>query len=79
MVDYENQDENCEGCEGDEIAEGLIEGLSVGDVDRGWTGWDSDGDETILSFGNRGDWQSIERNAPGWVVAEVEDEVCGDG
>ena len=47
LVDYEIQDEKREGCEGDEIAEGLIGCLQRGDVDRGWAGGDWEGDETI--------------------------------
>ena len=53
--------------------------LGVGDVDGGGAGGDGEGDEAVVSLEVIGDESSVERDAPGGIVAEIEDEVFGCG
>ena len=51
--------------------------MGVADVDGGGAGGDGEGDEVIVSLEVIGDWSSVALDAPGGVVAEIEDEVVG--
>lgn len=75
----EGDEESGEGQEGDGVAEDLVWGAGVGDCDEGGTGGDGDGDEAVVALVARGDEGTVVGDAPGGVVAEVEDEVFGDG
>jgi hypothetical protein len=68
------QKEGEEGDGGDGIADGLVRGAGVGNVDAIGAGGDRDGEQTVLALVAGGDECSVEMNLPGGVVAEVENE-----
>jgi len=75
----EEEEKKREGCEGEDVSQGLVEGLGMVDVDGGGAGREVEGDEAVVSLEAIGDRGSVELDAPGGVVAEIEDEIFGFG
>src|ERR1017187_4503362 len=75
--DSDNQggEKDREGEQADGVAERLVAGAGVADVDGGGAGGDGDGDQAVRP-GRAGEIEcAVEGDAPGGVVAQVEDEV----
>ena len=53
--------------------------MGVVDRDEGVAAWDRERDEAVVALIACGDGGAIEGDVPGWVVAEVEDEVFRGG
>ena len=70
--DYQEEDDG-EDC--DDVAEGLVGGLSVGDVDVGGACGHRKGDETVVPLDAGGNRASVVCDSPGGIVAQVEDDV----
>jgi hypothetical protein len=75
----EEECEKSDGGKGEDVSEGLVERLGVSDVDGRGAGGDGEGDEAVVSLEVIGDESSVECDAPGGVVAEIEDDVFGCG
>ena len=60
-------------------SDGLVGEGVVADVHGGRAGGDGDGDEAVGAGGAGGDEVRVESDAPGGVVAQVEDEGFGVG
>jgi len=67
------QDESQDGDGGDEVAEELVGGADGGNGDFGGTGGEGDGDEAVFAAEAGVDGGAVSGDAPGGVVAAVED------
>src|SRR5580704_1229895 len=56
----EEEEKKREGCEGEDVSDGLVHGLSVGDADDGGTGGDGEGDQADVSLEVIGGRSSVE-------------------
>src|ERR1700722_11802362 len=72
-------EEKRDGEERDCVAEALVGGVGVGDGHGGEAGGDRDCDETVATSLAGGDEGLVEGDAPGGVVAEIEDEGLRSG
>ena len=68
-----------QGNRGDDVAESLVRGMSVGDVYGRWASGDGDGDEAVVSLCELGDGSLVKGHAPVGIVAEIEDEGLWSG
>src|ERR1017187_6986979 len=75
--DSDNQggEKDREGEQAGGVAERLVGGADVADVDGGGAGGDGDGDQAVRPGSAGGIDCAVEGDSPGGVVAQVEDEV----
>lgn len=52
----------------------MVEGVGVRDGDVAEASRERDGDEAVVAIEAGGDGGLVEGDAPGWVVAEIEDQ-----
>ena len=62
---------------GEREAEKLVGGAAPCDVNGGVAGREWEGDEAVIAMDVSGEQFTVARDAPGWVVAEIEDEGLG--